>query len=304
MPRVSVIIPAYNAQRYIAETLRSVEAQTYDDWEVVLCDDGSTDDTAEVAQSFGERITVVRGSANTGPSAARNRALDRSRGELVAFLDADDYWFPTYLEHLVYLFDDAETRGGHVGIVACNAKILGADGFLPRTYFDLIDVPEELTLTRLLLSNPIFTSALSPRAAVVQAGGFWPELSHGEDYDLWLRIVELGYRVILTDRPLAVYRVTPGSLSTDPAAMARGLQMLYRRALERGNLPPRERRIAKRELRRQRAFEKIASVDGISYRRVARAFPLLVRVALEHPTRWPSYIRSLGRENKSSRFGT
>src|SRR4051812_49192629 len=98
MPRVSIIIPAFNAEEHIDETLGSVCHQTYDDWEIVVCDDCSTDGTAERARSFGDCLTLVRTEANAGPSAARNLAIEHSSGELLAFLDADDYWLPTYLE--------------------------------------------------------------------------------------------------------------------------------------------------------------------------------------------------------------
>jgi glycosyltransferase involved in cell wall biosynthesis len=290
MPRVSVIMGAYNAQEYIAEALRSVEAQTYDDWEVVVCDDGSTDDTYGIASAFGERVRIVQHAKNSGLAAARNSAVRDSNGELIALLDADDWWLPSYLEQQTALFD-AESRHGNVGIVACNAYVLGPDGMLPRTYAELIDAPANVTLARLLQGNHVFVSAISPRAVVESAGGFYEELRRVEDLDLWLRIVELGYRVAVTHQPLAVYRVTQGSLSSDPAAMAHAIQIVYRRALARGRLTPTERRVAHRELRLQRAVQQVVSPNGISYRRALRALPLLLRVAAEHPRRLGSYAR-------------
>src|SRR5436189_6421222 len=115
MPRVSVIMAAYNAQQYITEALRSVVAQTYDDWEVVVCDDGSTDDTFELASAFDARVRIVQHAKNAGLAAARNSAVRHSQGELLALLDADDYWLPSYLEHQTALFD-TESRHGQVGI--------------------------------------------------------------------------------------------------------------------------------------------------------------------------------------------
>ena len=125
MPRVSVIIPAYNAERHLADALRSVEAQTYGDWEVVVADDASSDATAAIAESF-PRIALVRSATNVGPAGARNLAIEQSGGELLALLDSDDTWLPNYLEEQVCLYD--ESRDAKVGIVACNARILGADG--------------------------------------------------------------------------------------------------------------------------------------------------------------------------------
>jgi glycosyltransferase involved in cell wall biosynthesis len=302
MPRVSVIIPAFNAEAYIGEALRSVEAQTYDDWEIVVCDDGSTDDTLEIVSNFGDRVRIVEHVRNSGLAAARNSAIRESDGELLALLDADDYWLPSYLEHLVALYD-RESHDGNVGIVACNAYVLEPDGILPRTYAELIGAPAHVTTSRLLESNRIFVSAMSPRTVIDNAGGFYEQLRRVEDYDLWLRVVELGYRVAVTNEPLAVYRVTEGSLSRDPTAMAQATQIVYRRALARGNLRPHERRIAERELRFQRALEQVISPNGISYRRALGALPLLLRVAAEHPRRLVSFARrALSRRRRAAPF--
>src|SRR5215208_6041734 len=98
MPRVSVIMPAFNAHEHIVATLRSVQSQTYGDWEVVIGDDCSTDETVAIAQQFDDRFKVVLGAENAGPATARNRALKEANGELLAFLDADDLWLPDFLE--------------------------------------------------------------------------------------------------------------------------------------------------------------------------------------------------------------
>src|SRR5262245_59871308 len=119
MPRVSVIVPAFNAEEYIAQALDSVVAQTYEDWEIVVADDGSTDATAEIAGGFGPRTRVVR-QANRGVGAALELACSHSTGELVAVLAADDYWLPDYLEEQVALHDRERARRVDVGIVACN----------------------------------------------------------------------------------------------------------------------------------------------------------------------------------------
>jgi teichuronic acid biosynthesis glycosyltransferase TuaG len=299
MPRVSVIIPAFNAEAHIAETLRSIEAQKYADWEVVIADDGSTDRTVEVAQMFGERFAILQAARNEGPAAARNRAVAASKGDLLAFLDADDLWTPDYLDRQVRLYDDTLEQAVRVGLVACDARVLGPHGFLPKTYMELIGFPREVTLTRLLMSNPIFVSTLSPRAVVDEAGGFSPEVVGTEDHDLWLRIVELGYRVVSSREPLAIYRLGAESVSTDLGRMARALQLTYRRALERGNLTPRQRRIARRQLRLQRALEELDLIKaerrggGRPYARLARDLPGFVLVAAEHPNRWLDAIRIL-----------
>jgi glycosyltransferase involved in cell wall biosynthesis len=301
MARVSVIIPAHNAEAHIAGALRSVESQTYSDWEAVVADDGSTDATAATVAGLGSRVKLVRSSGNLGPANARNRAIDNSGGELLAFLDADDYWLPDFLTEQVALYDRSQERFGNVGIVACNARILGTEGFATHTYADRIPFPEELTLTRLLKFNPIYVSALCPRAVVDVAGGFSGECFGSEDHDLWIRILELGYRVVSNPKPLAVYRVSDDSVSASAGRMATTMQATYRRALERGRLNRRQRRITHRKLRLQRAAGELDAIFAerrergrVPYGRVLRALPLLAVVAAEHPHRWGSALRKRG----------
>jgi glycosyltransferase involved in cell wall biosynthesis len=291
MPRVSVIIPAFNAEEHLGDALRSVQSQTYDDWEVVVCDDCSTDATAALARSFGDRVSLVRTETNSGPAAARNLAVRHSSGELLAFLDADDYWLPAYLERLVSLYDSA---GADVGIVACDSSLLQAGRLRPETYMDIVRFPQEVTLRRILRANP-FAAVLAPRRAVDEVGGFSPELSRAQDFDLWIRIVEAGHRVVSTREVLAVRRIRPESWSSNVGVMAHYSQKTYRRALERGNLSSRERRIARRELRHARLTERVVSDEGLSYRRALRALPLLLLVVAEHPRVWRSLPRKLAR---------
>jgi glycosyltransferase involved in cell wall biosynthesis len=304
MPRVSVIIPAFNADEHIADTIRSIFRQTYGDWEIVIGDDASTDTTVAVARSFGPRVRVLESAINGGPAAAKSLAIAHATGELLAFLDADDHWHASYLEHQVRLYESSLSGFAPVGIVACNARILGSSGFLPGTYRDYVKIRGEVTVARLLAANPILTSALCPRSAVEHVGGFATELRVAEDYDLWLRMVECGYRVVMTDEPLHVYRLRGESLSSDPVRVAVHTQRVYRRALVRGNLSARERRIARRELRRQVAIERVASPQGFSPRGVLRTLPLLTLVAIENPRRWPSFARALASRGRSlTRFG-
>src|SRR4051812_7826656 len=113
-------MPAYNSAGTIVDTLDSVRAQSYADWEVVVCDDHSTDDTIDqVAALQDARITIVRSPNNGGPAAARNRALPHASGDLIAFLDADDLWRRDYLQRQVLRYDEESRRGEPVGIVAC-----------------------------------------------------------------------------------------------------------------------------------------------------------------------------------------
>jgi len=209
MPRVSIIIPAFNAEEHLEQALRSVREQTYADWEIVVCDDCSTDATSELARGCGDRVKLVHTEANSGPAAARNLAIEHSSGELLAFLDSDDYWLPTYLDRLVSLYDAAQAEHGDVGIVASNASLLQEGRRRPETQMDVIHFPAEVTLRRLLRANP-FVSVIAPRAVVDEVGGFCPELIRAQDFDLWIRIVEAGYRVVSTREALMMRRIRSG----------------------------------------------------------------------------------------------
>ena len=289
-PRVSVIVPAYNAAAHIGEALESVYAQTADDWEIVVCNDGSSDDTAAVASSFGERVRLVQNERNRGLAAARNAAIEHARGSVIALLDADDVWLPEYLERQLHLLDRASERQT-VGIVSCNAFLRDEGGRLPGTYADRFGYAERVDLERLLDISPIFISALIPRAALAEIGLFATDLRSCEDLDLWIRLVEAGYRVISTREPLAVYRLSAGQLSAQPVKMAQARQAVYRRAIARGRLTAEQRRTAERAIRREQAIETVASLAGaVRARRLPRMrlseLARLARVVAENPTRW------------------
>jgi glycosyltransferase involved in cell wall biosynthesis len=289
LPRVSVITPAHNSAGTIAQTLRSVVAQTFGDWEAIVADDASSDDSAQLAASVDPRVKVVRSDANLGPAGARNLALEHATGELVAFLDADDRWLPEYLAKQVALFDeaDAEPRHPRVGIVACDAWVERPDGTRIGRRSDEFGLPDGISLDDLLESNAIFISALCPRAAVDEVGGFSTECWGSEDHDLWLRLVERHYRVVVNAEPLAVYRVAGGSVSSSRLGMARTDAATYRRALERGNLSSRQARTARRKLRLARAAESVET------RGAARSLPLVARAAVENPRLARGWLRRL-----------
>jgi glycosyltransferase involved in cell wall biosynthesis len=296
MPRVSVITPAYEAEASIADTLTSVADQTYDDWELVVVDDASADATARLAEGVGDpRIRVIRSEANLGPAGARNLALDHAGGELMALLDADDRWEPQYLERQLALFDAEQARRPRVGIVACDAWIEGPEGRLAETYGERFGFPGGGGLAELLRANTIFVSAMSPRAVVEEVGRFSTECFGSEDHDMWLRIVEAGYRCVATREPLAIYRLSKGSISASALGMARTDEATYRRALARGRLNRRERWIARRALLVARSARRLEEGD-----RLLTALPLFAATAAVNPRRWPRWARLLSERRRQT----
>jgi glycosyltransferase involved in cell wall biosynthesis len=258
MPRVSVITPAHDNAATIDATIASVAVQGLADWEHVVCDDASSDDTAarvEAAAAADPRVRLVRAPTNVGPAGARNLALAAATGELAVFLDADDRLEPAYLETMVAAYD-AEPPG--VGIVCCDAWREDSSGRRLGRYSDEQGRAEGAGLTEVLRSNPILIASLVPRAAVDEAGGFSDECWGSEDHDLWLRILESGLRVVYVDEPLVSYRVAEGSISSSRLRMARTDQATFRRALARGRLNREQTTIARSRLALAEAAEAVA----------------------------------------------
>jgi Glycosyl transferase family 2 len=243
-PRVSVIIPAYNAAEFVAETIDSALAQTYRDFEVVAVDDGSTDATAEILATYGSAITVLQ-QPNGGPAAARNCALRAARGALVAPLDADDSWEDSFLSLMVERLDSAPPSV--VGVFAGWVAIDRGGSEIPN---QRIVRRAPVDLRELALGNRFQPSAvLVRRAAVLDAGGFDAALPRGvEDWDLWLRLAAHGGEFVAVDRCLCGYRVHAESLSHRPDTMRAGRLGVLAKLFGRVDLPPEVRAVQPRAL--------------------------------------------------------
>lgn len=297
-PRVSVIIPAHNARGTLPRALDSIAAQTYGSWEAIVADDGSTDGTGELVPRDHPQITAVRSARNLGIGGARNLALTRAKGELVALLDADDAWLPSYLERMIGSYDAAIAAGERVGVVCCDTFEVENGHTRALTFFERTGWSRPATLTSLLRRNMIFVSTVVPRTLIEELGGFATDCLGTEDYDMWLRILETGRTALTVPEPLALYSRSDTSLSANQVQMARATQSVYRRALERGRLDVRQRAIARRELRLQRLIElwyTAATRRGETGRMplniVLRALPLGVCVIAERPSRWARWLR-------------
>lgn len=197
MSRVSVVIPCYNAGAFLGEAVQSALAQTWDDLEVVVVDDGSTDPaTIDLLQRADWPRTRIIRQANAGPSAARNAAIRAATGEFILPLDADDRIDPTYVEKALAVF--AADSG--VGVVYCKASRFGAAQGPWRL--------PEYALRELVIDNVIFVSGVFRKADWERVGGFAEHLRHGvEDYDFWVKLVAAGCRVRQLDEVLFHYRV-------------------------------------------------------------------------------------------------
>jgi glycosyltransferase involved in cell wall biosynthesis len=221
MPLVSVIIPAFNASRYIKHTLTSVLEQYYNNIETIVVDDGSTDDTGKAVGEFGNKVIYVR-KENGGQGSARNAGMAVARGAFFAFVDADDVWLPTKLSSQMELFD----LHPELGLVYSDA--IGFDQetgkdlwcFSQRTRFYGGDV-----LRYLLLCNFVPTLTVVIRREVwEQVGGFSETKGCVEDWEIWLRIASL-YHFGFVNARLAKYRLHNQSYS---AQLSRGTEYRVR----------------------------------------------------------------------------
>lgn len=233
-PQVSFIIPAYNAARTLKVTARSLLAQTLTDWEAVIVDDGSSDRTAQIAGGLvrsDARFRLVR-QDNAGPSAARNSGLFHAAAPLVTFIDADDWVAPDFLSSLVPL---ASTPGS---LAFCGyQRILPSGRACPPDFCGLLQRDPLAVLA--FRCEPAIHCVVAPRAAILEIGGFDPDLRCCEDWDLWLRAARAGLCFVGLNRALAFYRMEQGSLSTQNNGGERAAGIVAQRAREEDpRLPP------------------------------------------------------------------
>lgn len=212
-PLVSVIIPNYNHARYVGDAIRSVLAQTYRNYEIIVVDDGSIDDSREVVAQFGTQVNYIY-KANAGLSAARNTGFFAAAGALIGVLDADDMYEPEYLRTLVRaLQNDPAAMGVYCGYQFVDHE----NNLLPQVESRLVD-PDQL-YTALLDGNFFVPESIFLRREVYEAVGLFDEtLRACEDWDVWLRATGR-YKIIHAPQILTRHRVLPGSMSTDPQRM-------------------------------------------------------------------------------------
>lgn len=250
-PTVTVVIAAYNASRYIAQTLDSVKAQTFTDYEVIVVNDGSNDreELERILHSHPLPIVYIS-QENRGVSAARNAAIRIGRGEFYTQLDSDDQWTPDYLEVQLGILQD----NPDVALVYPNATIIGDTANDDVEFMKMSPSEGEVTFETLLLQKCIVMTSVTARMDVIREAGMFDEsIRSCEDFDLWLRIVKSGGRIVYHRRPLVLYRRHEGSLSSDRVWMTRHLLAVYEKSASAFNLTPAETEILKEQIASTRA---------------------------------------------------
>ena len=201
----SVIIPLYNKAPYVAKAIESVLGQTYRDFEVIVIDDGSTDQSLEVAKTFENKSITIVSQPNSGVSTARNNGVKLAKYPYICFLDADDWWHPTFLEEMKRLitdFSDAGIYGSGYYIVKNGQERIAPIGVPQGFERGIIDYCE--VYAKILCMPLTSISVAIPKHIFDEEEGFKSKLKFGEDFDLWIRIA-LKHKVILVNKPLAYY---------------------------------------------------------------------------------------------------
>lgn len=202
-PTVSVIMPCYNQGQFFEEAVESVLEQTFQDFEVIVINDGSTEElTVRLLHSYAHPQVRVLHTVNQGPSLARNTGIQQAQGRYILPLDADDRIAPTYLEKAVAILEQQP----EVGIVYSQVEWFGEQtGLYPLPPYQF---------PQILLGNMIFNTSFYRRADWQQVGGYNPNMVVGwEDYDFWLSLIELGREVVQISEPLYFYRQVANSRS-------------------------------------------------------------------------------------------
>lgn len=210
-PLVSVIVPAYNAETTIGACLSGMLTQTHPAVEVVVVDDGSTDETGQICRAHGPRVRYLH-QDNAGSSAARNKGLRHARGEFIAFCDADDMFLPAYLEAALATYHEA---GGGRRIVMCDALLLTSTGLAHGRRLIGGHFPRRNQRLAILQKNFVPIFSVFPRALLDEVPGFAEDLLLVEDWEFWIRAVLAGWEVVFQPQPHALYRLSPAAKSTD-----------------------------------------------------------------------------------------
>jgi GT2 family glycosyltransferase len=227
MPTISVVVPAYNGERTIIETIKSIQQQTFSDFELIVINDGSTDRTLELLATVEDPRLKVFSYENGGLPVARNRGIARAMGEFITFIDADDLWTPDKLElQLAALQQHPEAGVAYSWTLVMDEK---GEGFYPGKSVSF----EGNVYPQLLLSNFIASGSnvMLRREAIASVGEFDPTLRSCEDWDYWLRVAAR-WSFVVVPKSQILYRQSSGAMSSKVEVMEKNLLIVHDRAFQ------------------------------------------------------------------------
>ena len=239
--KVSVIIPSYNSARYVVVAVESVLAQTYRDFEILVIDDGSTDDTKEVLKKYGQSICYLY-KPNGGVSNARNYGIEKARGKYVAFLDADDVWMPEKLNKQVALLESNTDVG-----LSYTSAIKVDENLETKSYIEAKEYDDACEGLLLEMNILILSSSIARRDIVLQTNGFDSQFSTCADKDFWLRL-SLLTKFAPVKEHLVKYRDVTGSMSSDPFLSKRDTEGVLNKFFALPNLPEKYKNLRNKSL--------------------------------------------------------
>ncbi len=274
MDRFSVIIPAYNAASTIGRAVESVMRQTQPAHEIIVVDDGSTDDTAASLERYQDHIKLLR-QPNGGVGAAHNTAIAKATGEFVVLIDADDEWEPTRLQRI------GEYAKAHpdIDLITTEARVMFPDGTSKLYYADGgREFPDSSRQVEAILRrNFIYGGAAVRLEAMRRVGGFDVEAPHQGEYEVWVRLLVSGSRAGLVRDPLCFYHHSGAGHSADVAGASRTIERVLLHVVEEHSLSRREVAAAQSQLARVRRTYTVADAvralrtSSPDARRLARA---------------------------------
>jgi len=251
-PLVSVIIPLFNQEKFVAQALASVFAQGMQALEVIVVDDGSTDRSATIVEDYarttGERIHLIRQPNSGGPAKPRNVGIQHASGQFVAFLDPDDYWYPEKLSQQL----DTLTNFESVAMVFGNPHVVDVAGAVLNSYLNRVNylqramphlqrvgehiylsTPSFFAFSSADVAGPLTSNVMVRRSALFAEPAWFPtDMRVGEDLDLWFRLMQK-HKVVFIDQPLCAYRQHAESLMHQPALSMAGSAVCHERNYSR-----------------------------------------------------------------------
>lgn len=223
---ISIVTPTYNSSRFIEETIKSVQSQDYSNWELIIIDDCSEDQTVEIVENFSKedpRIRLIKNIHNSGPAITRNRGIEAAKGDFITFLDGDDIWFPNFLKKSLLTC----TKNNYEFVFASYQRL---DESLQPYISDFI-VPEKVNYYDILKACPI--PCLTAFIDIRRIGKFYmPVMNKRQDWGLWLAIlkhVDYAYGI---EEPLAIYRMRKNSVSRSKRKLIPYVWQIYREVEE------------------------------------------------------------------------
>lgn len=231
-PPVSVVIPAFNYAHYLPQAIASVRAQTHTALELLIVDDGSTDDTRGVVAAIADSRLRYIWQENAGLSAARNTGLREARHDFTAFLDADDLWEPEFLATAMQRF--AELPADFATVATGTARMDAASQPLTVPAYTILRSGELTARDFCLRNRPLSSSIVLKTRVCAESGGFDTALRSSEDRDMWIRLTARGHRFFYIDEPLARIRRHPQNMSKNAPRMKQNSQRVLTRAWRTG----------------------------------------------------------------------